>query len=105
MLQALALESAGGYAEIIHERIRQIWGWPDPPSMTIKQLFHAGYQGIRLSFGFPACPDIEQQKKLFHLLPGAAKIGVNLTDEFMMDPEASVSALCFAHPDAKYFVL
>jgi 5-methyltetrahydrofolate--homocysteine methyltransferase len=63
------------------------------------------YRGIRVSFGYPACPRLEDQVQLFRLLDVEASIGVQLTEGFMMEPEASVSALVFHHPDAKYFSL
>lgn len=101
-LQALALETAEGFAERVHHMMRDIWGYPDPAEMTMKQRFGARYQGIRVSFGYPACPDLEDQGPLFALLK-PEDIGVTLTEGFMMEPEASVSALVFAHPEAKYF--
>lgn len=70
--------------------------------MTMRERFIARYQGIRVSFGYPACPDLESQATLFSLLR-PEDIGIQLTDGFMMDPEASVSALAFSHPEAKYF--
>jgi len=100
-LQALALETAEAAAEWMHRRIRELWGIPDPPGMTLEQRFQAKYRGIRLSFGYPACPDLEPQAHLFRLL-GPDEIGVRLTEEYMMDPEASVSAVVFHHPDARY---
>ncbi|MCL6632749.1 MAG: methionine synthase [Alicyclobacillus herbarius] len=101
-LQALALELAEALAERLHQIIRDRWGFPDPPEMTMRERFIARYQGIRVSFGYPACPNLEDQAKLFRLIH-PEDIGVELTDGFMMDPEASVSALVFAHPEAKYF--
>jgi len=101
-LQALALETAEGAAEYLHRRIREDWGFPDPPSMTMQERFTSRYRGKRYSFGYPACPNLEDQHGLFQLLK-PEDIGVNLTDGFMMDPEASVSALVFHHPDAVYF--
>lgn len=101
-LQALALEMAEAFAERLHHMLRDIWGFPDPPEMTMRERFIAKYQGIRVSFGYPACPNLEDQAKLFGLLH-PEDIGVRLTDGFMMDPEASVSALVFAHPQARYF--
>ena len=99
--QALALETAEAAAEWMHRRIRELWGFPDPPGMTLEQRFQAKYRGIRLSFGYPACPDLEPQAELFRLLAPEA-IGVRLTEEYMMDPEASVSAVVFHHPEARY---
>ena len=61
--------------------------------------------GKRYSFGYPACPRLEDQERLFRLLDAEKRIGVELTEGHMMDPESSVSALVFHHPDAKYFNL
>ena len=89
LLAAYALESAQTYAAIIHQKIRRLW-----------QL--APEQGQRFSFGHSSCPLLENQKLLFAYL-GPEQIGVSLTDEFMMDPEASVSAIVMHHPQATYF--
>jgi 5-methyltetrahydrofolate--homocysteine methyltransferase len=102
ILQALAIESAEGYAEMMHSQIRGAWGFPDLPKTTMMDRFQAKYRGKRYSFGYPACPRLEDQGLLFELL-GPQEIGVQLTEGFMMDPEASVSAIVFHHPDAKYF--
>jgi 5-methyltetrahydrofolate--homocysteine methyltransferase len=101
-LQSVALEVAEGLAERVHHMMRDIWGFPDPAQMTMKQRHGARYQGIRVSFGYPACPDLEDQGPLFKLLQ-PEDIGVELTEGFMMEPEASVSAMVFSHPQAKYF--
>jgi 5-methyltetrahydrofolate--homocysteine methyltransferase len=101
-LQALAIESAEACAEWLHRRIREDWGFPDPAEMTMAQRFTSRYRGKRYSFGYPACPDLEDQAGLWKLL-GPGEIGVQLTEGFMMDPEASVSALVFHHPDCTYF--
>jgi 5-methyltetrahydrofolate--homocysteine methyltransferase len=101
-IQALAIETAEGAAEWLHRRIREDWGFPDPPSTTMKDRFTSRYRGKRYSFGYPACPNLDDQQGLFKLLsPG--DIGVKLTEGMMMDPEASVSALAFQHPDCAYF--
>jgi len=102
LLQAAALELAEAFAERLHQIMRERWGFPDPPEMTMKQRFAARYQGIRVSFGYPACPDLEDQAKLFRLMEPEA-IGVRLTEGYMMEPEASVSAMVFSHPEARYF--
>lgn len=102
VLLATALETAEGLAERVHQIMRDNWGFPDPADMTMKQRFGARYQGIRVSFGYPACPDLEMQGPLFELM-NPQDIGVELTEGFMMDPEASVSAMVFAHPEAQYF--
>jgi 5-methyltetrahydrofolate--homocysteine methyltransferase len=101
-LQALAIESAEACAEWLHRRIREDWGFPDPPDLTMAQRFTSRYRGKRYSFGYPACPNLEDQVGLWQLLK-PEEIGVQLTEGFMMDPEASVSALVFQHPDCTYF--
>jgi 5-methyltetrahydrofolate--homocysteine methyltransferase len=102
LLQALALELAEATAEFLHKRIRTSWGIIDDPALSLKQIFNTEYHGIRVSFGYPACPELSDQQKLFQLLEPEA-IGVHLTDGDMMDPEASVSALVFHHPEGRYF--
>ncbi|MGK5081780.1 methionine synthase [Bdellovibrionota bacterium FG-1] len=102
IIQALALESAEAYAEWLHSQLRRMWGYPDTPEMTMMDRFQAKYQGKRYSFGYPACPRLDDQALLWKLL-NPDEIGVNLTDGFMMDPESSVSALVFHHPQASYF--
>jgi len=105
ILQVLALEGAEAFAELLHQQIRQMWGFGDPPGVTYEDLFRTKYRGRRYSFGYPACPRLEDQAQLFWLLNVTDNIGVQLTEGFMMDPEASVSALVLHHPDAKYFNL
>ena len=105
ILQALALESAEAFAELLHQQIRQMWGFGDPAEISHQDLFRTQYRGRRYSFGYPACPRLEDQEQLFRLLDVNANIGVELTEGFMMDPESSVSALVLHHPDAKYFNL
>ena len=101
-IQALALELAEGLAERVHQIMRDRWGFPDSPDFTMEQRFAAKYQGQRFSFGYPACPNLEDQEKLFRLLR-PEEIGIHLTEGYMMEPEASVSAIVFAHPEARYF--
>ncbi len=101
-LLATALELAEGFAERLHQEIRDVWGFPDATDFTMRERFAAKYQGQRFSFGYPACPNLEDQEKLFKLLQ-PEQIGVQLTEGFMMEPEASVSAIVFAHPNARYF--
>ena len=102
-LQSIAIESAEGFAELLHDRLRRMWGIGDPAGMPIKEKFQAHYRGLRVSFGYPACPNLEDQTKLFSLLDPVKNCGVSLTEGFMMEPEASVSALVFHHPQARYF--
>ena len=100
-LQALAIETAEACAEWLHRRIREDWGFPDPAEMTMAQRFTSRYRGKRYSFGYPACPNLEDQAGLWKLLKPEEI--VQLTEGFMMDPEASVSALVFHHPECTYF--
>ena len=104
VLQALALETAESAMEWLHAQVRGLWGFPDLPGVPMKDLFKTRYRGRRYSFGYPACPDLEQQTTLFALLK-PEDIGITLTDGFMMDPEASVSAIAFHHPQAVYFAV
>lgn len=102
IVQALAIESAEAFAEFLHAQVRRMWGFPDEPDMTMLQRFQAKYRGKRYSFGYPACPNLSDQKGLFQLLR-PEEIGLQLTDGDMMEPEASVSALAFHHTSASYF--
>jgi 5-methyltetrahydrofolate--homocysteine methyltransferase len=99
---ALALETAEAAAEYVHRRLRASWGFPDAPETSVRDRLAARYRGKRYSFGYPACPELADQRLLFELLE-PDDIGVELTEGDMMSPEASVSALVFHHPDARYF--
>jgi 5-methyltetrahydrofolate--homocysteine methyltransferase len=101
-VQAVALEAAEGLAEWLHARMRGQWGFPDAPDTTMPDRFKAKYRGKRYSPGYPACPDLALQAGLFAALR-PDEIGVTLTDGFMMEPEASVSAFVLHHPQARYF--
>jgi 5-methyltetrahydrofolate--homocysteine methyltransferase len=101
-IQALAIETAEGTAEWLHRRIREDWGFPDPPTTTMHDRFTSRYRGKRYSFGYPACPNLDDQLGLFQLLR-PEDIDVHLTEGMMMEPEASVSALVFHHADCAYF--
>jgi 5-methyltetrahydrofolate--homocysteine methyltransferase len=101
-LQALAIETAEGCAEWLHRRIREDWGFPDAATMTMQERFTSRYRGKRYSFGYPACPNLDDQQGMWKLLQ-PEEIGVELTEGMMMEPEASVSALVFHHPDCAYF--
>jgi 5-methyltetrahydrofolate--homocysteine methyltransferase len=102
-LQAIAIETAEALAEWLHKTLRTAWGFPDAPSTSMQDLFSARYRGRRYSFGYPACPNLEDQALVWKILEPEQTIGVTLTDGFMMDPEASVSAMVFHHPQATYF--
>ena len=101
-VQALALETAEAAAEWLHRRIREDYGFPDAPETTMLDRFRAKYHGRRYSFGYAACPELADQEGLFKLI-SPEEIGIELTEGYMMDPEASVSAIVFPHPDCIYF--
>ena len=98
----LSVESAEALAELWHKRIRQELGIAEQDSPELTKLFHQAYQGSRYSFGYPACPSLEDQAKLFELLD-PARIDVELSEEFQLEPEQSTSAIIVHHPEAKYF--
>ena len=98
----LSVESAEALAELWHKRIREELGIADQDAPELAKLFHQQYQGSRYSFGYPACPRLEDQEKLFTLLD-PARIDVSLTEEFQLEPEQSTSAIIVHHPEAKYF--
>jgi 5-methyltetrahydrofolate--homocysteine methyltransferase len=98
-LQALAIETAEGCAEWLHRRLREDWGFP---TTTMQDRFTSRYRGKRYSFGYGACPNLDDQQGIWKLLH-PEEIGVRLTEGMMMEPEASVSALVFHHPDCAYF--
>jgi 5-methyltetrahydrofolate--homocysteine methyltransferase len=103
-IQALATETAEGTAEWLHRRIREDWGFPDPPTTTMHDRFTSRYRGKRYSFGYGACPNMDDQQGIWKLLH-PEEIGIRLTEGMMMEPEASVSALVFHHPDCAYFTV
>ena len=98
----LGVESAEALAELWHKRIREELGIAGEDAEEVRKLFRQQYQGSRFSFGYPACPSLEDQAKLFELLD-PARIGVELTEEFQLEPEQSTSAIIVHHPEAKYF--
>jgi len=98
----LSVESAEALAELWHKRIREELGFAVADAPEVAKLFHQAYQGSRFSFGYPACPNLEDQVKLFELLD-PSRIDVELTEEFQLDPEQSTSAIIVHHPEAKYF--
>ena len=101
LVNSIGLELAEATSEYIHQIMRKDVGIIDKDLQT-EDILKANYQGNRYSFGYPACPDLSDQKKLFKLLKPEI-YGIKLTDEFMMYPEASVSAIVFSQPFCKYF--
>lgn len=101
-LHGLGVETAEALAEFWHKRMRQELGIAGEDSPAIKGLFTQHYQGSRYSFGYPACPNMSDQEKLFRLLD-PSRIGCHLTENWQIDPEQSTSAIVVHHPEAKYF--
>ncbi|MEO6830391.1 MAG: vitamin B12 dependent-methionine synthase activation domain-containing protein, partial [Acidobacteriaceae bacterium] len=101
----LSVETAEALAEWTHKEIRAELGIGGEDSTEVRDLFHQKYRGSRYSFGFAACPNLEDQTKIFALLHPEENIGVRLTEGFHMDPEQSTNALIVHHPQAKYFVI
>src|SRR5438270_3645809 len=101
MVKALADRLAEAFAEYLHEVARRAWDEAGP-ALSNAQLIEEGYRGIWPAFGYPACPDHSEKRKLFDLL-GAESIGIELTESFAMMPAAAVSGVYFAHPDSRYF--
>ena len=101
-LHGLSVESAEALAEYWHKIVRTELGIDSNDAREMKRLFSQGYQGSRYSFGYPACPNLEDQAKLFELLR-PERIGVTLTEEFQLVPEQSTTAIIVHHPEAKYF--
>jgi 5-methyltetrahydrofolate--homocysteine methyltransferase len=101
-LHGLGVETAEALAEFWHKRMRQELGIAGEDSPRIRELFTQRYRGSRYSFGYPACPDMSDQEKLFKLL-NPSRIGCELTENWQIDPEQSTSAIIVHHPEAKYF--
>ena len=104
-LHGLSVETAEALAEYLHKKIREELGIAGEDSPHIRDLFHQKYRGSRYSFGYPACPNLEDQTKLFALLHPEENVGVRLTSGFLLEPEQSTSAIVVHHPSAKYFVV
>jgi 5-methyltetrahydrofolate--homocysteine methyltransferase len=104
-LHGMSVETAEALAEYLHKKMREELGIAGEDSPHIRDLFHQKYQGSRYSFGYPACPNLEDQTKLFALLHPEENVGVRLTTGFLLEPEQSTSAIVVHHPQAKYFVV
>jgi 5-methyltetrahydrofolate--homocysteine methyltransferase len=103
-LHGLGVETAEALAEYHHKLMRKELGIAGEDSPHIRDLFHQKYRGSRYSFGYPACPNLDDQTKLFALLHPEENVGVRLTSGFLLEPEQSTSAIVVHHPAAKYFV-
>ncbi|NOT01985.1 MAG: methionine synthase [Phycisphaerales bacterium] len=101
-LHGLGVESAEALAEYLHKQVRVEWGIAEDDARDKQRIFQQRYRGSRYSFGYPACPRLEDQVKIWPLLD-PERIGVTLSEEFQLDPEQSTTALISHHPEAKYF--
>ncbi|MGH7212311.1 MAG: vitamin B12 dependent-methionine synthase activation domain-containing protein, partial [Acetobacteraceae bacterium] len=101
-LHGLSVEMAEAMAEYTHKRIRAELGYAAEDDRDMDKMLGQGYRGSRYSFGYPACPKLEDQVPLMTLL-GADRIGVSLSDEWQLHPEQSTSAIVILNPRAKYF--
>jgi 5-methyltetrahydrofolate--homocysteine methyltransferase len=104
MVRALADRLAEAFAEMLHQRVRREWGYGADEHLTADDLAAERYRGIRPAFGYPACPDHTEKRRLFDLL-GAEAQGITLTDSYAMLPAASVSGIYLAHPATRYFAV
>ena len=104
-VHGLSVETAEALAELHHKKMREELGIAVDDAPEIRDLFHQKYRGSRYSFGYPACPNLEDQTKLFALLKPEENVGVRLTSAFLLEPEQSTSAIIVHHPAAKYFVV
>ncbi len=100
----LSVEMTEALAELWHRRIREEWGFSDEDAPTLTGLFRQQHRGGRYSFGYPACPDLEDNAKVVELL-AAGRIGVNVSEGFQLFPEQTTLAIVCHHPMAKYFVV
>jgi 5-methyltetrahydrofolate--homocysteine methyltransferase len=105
MAEAIADRLAEAFAECLHKRVRDEWGYGRAEALSIDELIHEKYRGIRPAAGYPACPDHTEKGSLWHLLDVEAKTGMLITESFAMWPGSSVSGLYFAHPESRYFSL
>jgi len=105
MAEALADRLAEAFAECLHQKVREAWGYGQVEALTKEQLIHEEYRGIRPAAGYPACPDHTEKEALWRLLDVKQNTGMFLTESFAMWPGSSVSGLYFAHPEARYFTL
>jgi len=105
MSKALADRLAEAFAELLHKKAREEWGYGKGEALSPEDLIRERYRGIRPAAGYPACPDHTEKRILFDLLQAEKQAGITLTETFAMLPASSVSGLYFAHPDAKYFAV
>jgi 5-methyltetrahydrofolate--homocysteine methyltransferase len=105
MAEALADRLAEAFAEFLHKRVREDWGYGKTENLTPEDLIEEKYRGIRPAAGYPACPDHTEKQTLWQLLDVEKNAGIQITESFAMWPGSSVSGLYFAHPESKYFAV
>jgi 5-methyltetrahydrofolate--homocysteine methyltransferase len=105
MAEALADRLAEAFAECLHKRVREEWGYGRSENLSPEDLIHEKYRGIRPAPGYPACPDHTEKATIWSLLDVEANTGIQLTESFAMWPGSSISGLYFAHPQSRYFTL
>jgi 5-methyltetrahydrofolate--homocysteine methyltransferase len=105
MAEALADRLAEAFAEYLHKRVRDEWGFGCTEGLTPEQMIDVGYRGIRPAPGYPACPDHTEKGTLWSLLDVEERTGIQLTENFAMWPGSSISGIYFAHPQSRYFSL
>jgi len=105
MVKALADRLAEAFAELLHKRAREEWGYGASENLSEDDIIAEKYRGIRPAHGYPACPDHTEKRTLFELLEATDRTTVELTESFAMMPAASVSGLYFGHPEARYFAV
>jgi 5-methyltetrahydrofolate--homocysteine methyltransferase len=104
LAKVLADRLAEAFAELLHEKVRkELWGYVPEEDLSLEDLLHIRYQGIRPAPGYPPCPDHTDKQLIWELLDAEEGVGISLTESFMMIPAASVSGLYFVHPESKYF--
>jgi len=105
MAEAVADRLAEAFAECLHKRVRDEWGYGRAETLTMPEVIQEKYRGIRPAPGYPACPDHTEKGTIWRLLDVEAATGMKLTESFAMWPGSSVSGLYFGHPEARYFSL
>jgi 5-methyltetrahydrofolate--homocysteine methyltransferase len=105
MVQALADRLAEAFAELLHKRAREEWGYGQTENLGIEALLRERYRGIRPAPGYPACPDHSEKSQLWDLLQVEGRAGIALTENFAMRPASSVCGLYFSHPESRYFAV
>jgi 5-methyltetrahydrofolate--homocysteine methyltransferase len=104
MVKALADRLAEAFAEVLHKRVRDELGFGRTEKLSLEEILHEKFRGIRPAFGYPACPDHTEKRTLFELIE-APSVGIELTDHMAMLPAASVSGIYLSHPESRYFMV